>query len=165
MPDEPLNGGGRGELSKRSHHLADMAAELERTAGGIRLPERHLARLAGCGGNENPVVGDLFDPPARGTEEERFAGPGFEFDFTAVTVADDTITDDQTQAGASAHWPPAILLPTATEIEGDQKSGNKEKIDKANRHTEIIELFAGPRGEAFVILTMQLMSDVKAASA
>src|SRR5688500_13510605 len=87
MPDEPLNGGGRGELSKRSHHLADMAAELERTAGGIRLPERHLARLPRGRGDQHTVVGDLFDPPARGTEEERFADAALE-DHLLVQLAD-----------------------------------------------------------------------------
>src|SRR5439155_7143390 len=32
-----------------------------------------------------------------------FAGPGFKFDFPSVPVADDAVTDDQTQSGAGAN--------------------------------------------------------------
>jgi len=38
---------GRRHLPQRPHQLADMAPELERPSGGVRFPERHLARLAG----------------------------------------------------------------------------------------------------------------------
>ena len=63
------------------------APELERTAGGVRLPERHLARFAGSRRDEHAIVGDLFDAPGRGAEEERLADAALE-DHLFVELAD-----------------------------------------------------------------------------
>ena len=52
--------------------------ELQRPAGGVRLPERHLARLPGRGGDEHPVVRDLLDAPRRGAEQEGLADAALE---------------------------------------------------------------------------------------
>ena len=43
------------------HQPADREAELERPAGAVALPERHLARLARRGRHQHAVVRDLLD--------------------------------------------------------------------------------------------------------
>ena len=78
MADEALHGGRRRHGDERAHELADRAAELERPAGRVGLPERHLAGLAGRRRDEHPVVGDLLDAPARGAEQERLADAALE---------------------------------------------------------------------------------------
>ena len=57
----------RGELALQP---ADGAAQLERAAGLLAFPERHLGRLAGGGGDEHAVALDLLDPPGRGAQQE-----------------------------------------------------------------------------------------------
>ena len=52
--------------------------EFERPPGGVRFPERHLARLAGCGGDQHAIVGDLLDAPGRRAEQERLADAALE---------------------------------------------------------------------------------------
>ena len=70
---EPLEGGGGRKAQQVAHEPPDHQPELERTAGSIALPERHLPRLAWCGRHEHAVVRDLLDPPGRGAEHEGLA--------------------------------------------------------------------------------------------
>ena len=63
---------------QRAHELADGPAELERTADGVGLPERHLARFARGRRDEHAVVGDLLDAPGRRAEEEGLADAALE---------------------------------------------------------------------------------------
>ena len=63
------------------------AAELQRPAGGVALPERHLARLARRRRDEHAVVRDLLDAPGRGAEQERLADAALE-DHLLVELAD-----------------------------------------------------------------------------
>ena len=65
-------GPGRADLAEEG---AQRAAELQRPAGGVAVPERHLPGLAGGGGDQHPVVGDLLDPPGRRPEQEDVADP------------------------------------------------------------------------------------------
>src|SRR4029453_3278303 len=58
-----------------------MSSEFQRPAGRIGFPERHLARFTRSGGDEDAIVGDLFDPPCRCTEQERFADAALEHHF------------------------------------------------------------------------------------
>ena len=77
-----------GMLRAASRTSAPMcAAELERPPGGVRLPERHLARLARRGRDEHAVVRDLLDAPGRGAEQERLADAALE-DHLLVELAD-----------------------------------------------------------------------------
>ena len=85
--DQALNRPGRGHVPQRPHELTDLPAELERPSGGVGLPERHLAGLAGRRGHEDAIVGDLFDAPRRGPEQERLADAALE-DHLFVELAD-----------------------------------------------------------------------------
>ena len=67
---QPLHGAlvvERGELALQA---ADGAPELDRPAGLLALPERHLSRLAGRGGDDHAVALDLLDAPGRCAEQE-----------------------------------------------------------------------------------------------
>jgi len=77
----------RRESRQIVHQPANREAELERPAGAIAFPERHLARFAGRRRHEHAVVRDLFDPPRRGAEDEGFADAAFE-DHLFVQFAD-----------------------------------------------------------------------------
>ena len=52
--------------------------ELERPAGRVAFPERHLAGLARRRRDEHAVVRDLLDPPGRRAEQERLADAALE---------------------------------------------------------------------------------------
>ncbi len=66
---------------KFAGHGADSAAEFCGTTGGVAVPERHFARFAGCGRNENAIVRDFVDAPSCGAEDDRVAGARFEHHF------------------------------------------------------------------------------------
>ena len=51
----------------------DGAPELERAAGLLALPERHLRGLAGRGGDDHAIALDLLDAPGRGAQQEDLA--------------------------------------------------------------------------------------------
>ena len=53
-----------GSSQQVARQLADRAAELERAAGAIAVPERHLPGLARRRRHEDAVVRDLLDAPA-----------------------------------------------------------------------------------------------------
>ena len=55
--------------------------------GTVAVPERHLAGLAGRGGDHDPFEGDVLDAPGRGTEQEGLAHPGL-VDHLLVELAD-----------------------------------------------------------------------------
>jgi hypothetical protein len=57
-----------------AHELADATAELERATRAVAVPERHLAGLAGRGGDDHPLEGDVLDPPGGRPEQEGLAG-------------------------------------------------------------------------------------------
>ncbi len=66
--------GGARHVAELADEGADAAAELERAAGLVAVPEGHLAGLAGRGRDEDAVVGDLVDAPGGGAEDEGVAG-------------------------------------------------------------------------------------------
>ena len=80
---------GRGGLHRL--HLAqegaDGAAQLDRPADRIAVPERHLARLARSRRDDHPVRLDLLDPPGRGAEQEGLPDPRL-VDHLLVELAD-----------------------------------------------------------------------------
>ena len=69
-PLERLRARQRRELARQ---LSDRSAELDRPRAAVRLPERHLARLARGGLHQHAVVRDRDDAPARGAEHEDVA--------------------------------------------------------------------------------------------
>ena len=71
---------------------AERAAELDRAADGVALPERQLARDAGCGRDRDAVVADVLDPPgARPEDDDVAVHPGSELvDHLLVELADAT---------------------------------------------------------------------------
>ena len=84
---QPIDGGGRRQPQQVVHQAADREPELERPAGAVALPERHLARLARRRRHEHAIVRDLLDPPRRGAEHERLADAALEHHFL-VELAD-----------------------------------------------------------------------------
>ena len=62
-------------------------AELERAAGAVAVPERHLAGLARGRRDDDPVEGDVLDAPRGRAEQERLAGTGL-VDHLLVELAD-----------------------------------------------------------------------------
>ena len=83
-PGVCLSDGGRGDLTGE---LADRAAELGGAAEAVALPERHPPGLPVGGGDEHPVVRDVLDAPARGSEGEDVADSGL-VDHLLVELAD-----------------------------------------------------------------------------
>ncbi len=67
----------RGIVAQLAHQLADAPAKLQRPAGVVPMPERHLARLARRRRDQHPVVRDLIDAPGRGAQDKGVAGPAF----------------------------------------------------------------------------------------
>src|ERR1019366_10527892 len=68
--DEARVGGGARHGEQLARHLADFAAEFGGASGGIAVPERHPAGLAGGRGDDDPIVGDLVDAPGGGAEDD-----------------------------------------------------------------------------------------------
>ena len=60
---QPIDGRRRRKAQQIAHQPADGQAELERPAGAIAFPERHLARLARRRRHQHAIVRDLFDAP------------------------------------------------------------------------------------------------------
>ena len=52
---------------------AECAAEFDGSPRSIAAPKGHLARLAGCRGDDDPIAGDLLDAPGRSAEEKGLA--------------------------------------------------------------------------------------------
>lgn len=75
------------EAQQRPDPGTDGPPQLDRTAQLVALPERHPGRLAGSGGDQHPVGGDLLDPPGRRAEQEDVADPGL-VDHLLVELAD-----------------------------------------------------------------------------
>ena len=74
-----LRGLGPLETADPAGEGSDGAAELEWSAGPIAVPERHLACGApGSRCDDDPVLGDLVDPPGRRAEHEPVAGAALE---------------------------------------------------------------------------------------
>ena len=80
----PSLGGRVGDLAQER---AERAAELDRAARRVALPERHPADLAGRRGDQHPVVGDVLDAPGRRAEQEHVADPRL-VDHLLVELAD-----------------------------------------------------------------------------
>ena len=85
--DEARERGGLGQGAQFANQSADAAAEFERAAGAIAFPERHFAGLAGSGHDEDAVVGDVFNAPGGGAEDEGLVGVRLE-DHLFVEFAD-----------------------------------------------------------------------------
>ena len=67
---EPCGGVRAGGGPQFTHVLPDGAAQFRRPAERVCLPEGEAAGLAGGGGDEHPIVGDVLDPPGGRAEEE-----------------------------------------------------------------------------------------------
>ena len=61
------------EAAQLAHDAAERAAELERPARAVALPERRLGGLARRGRDDDAVDGDLLDAPRRRAEHEALA--------------------------------------------------------------------------------------------
>ncbi len=85
--DEAGERGGFGQGAQLADQSADAAAEFERAARTVAFPEGHFAGLAGSGGDEDAVVGDLVDAPGGGAEDEGLVGVRLE-DHLLVELAD-----------------------------------------------------------------------------
>ncbi|PSK67650.1 hypothetical protein B0E53_00297 [Micromonospora sp. MH33] len=81
------HGVGVGLAQQRPDPGADGPAQLDRATELVALPERHPGGLAGGGGDQHPVGGDLLDPPGRRAEQEDVADPGL-VDHLLVQLAD-----------------------------------------------------------------------------
>ena len=84
----------RSVVAASSARCADLAAEraerpaqLGGAAGRVAVPERQPARLAGRGGDQHLVGGDVLDPPGGGAEHEHVADPRL-VDHLLVEFAD-----------------------------------------------------------------------------
>ena len=84
---QPLDRRRGRHLAQAAHQLADVAPQLQRPSGRVRLPERHLPRLSRSGGDQHAIVGDLLDAPRRGAEQEGLADAALE-DHLFVQLAD-----------------------------------------------------------------------------
>ena len=82
-----LSSGVVGQRRHLAHERPDRPAQLQRAADRLALPERHARGLARRGGDDDPVVGDVLHPPARGAEQERVADPRL-VDHLLVELAD-----------------------------------------------------------------------------
>ena len=60
-----------------ANEFAECAAELERSAGAVTVPERHLSLLARRGAHCHAIEGDVLDSPRARTENERLARSRF----------------------------------------------------------------------------------------
>ncbi len=67
--------------------LTHRASQLDRSARPVAAPERQLAGFAGGRRDDDPVAGDLLDPPTGRAEQDALAGAGLE-DHLLVQLAD-----------------------------------------------------------------------------
>ena len=72
----------------------DRAAELERPARLVAVPERHLARLARRGRDHDAVERDVLDPPRGRAEQEHLAAPAL-VHHLLVELADAAAVGDE----------------------------------------------------------------------
>ena len=72
---EPLEGGVATGAAERAGEGAHGAAELDRAARLVAVPEGHPPLLAGRGGDDHPVTRDVLDAPGRGAEDDHVASP------------------------------------------------------------------------------------------
>ena len=139
-----------GNLVAHRPHLAleraECPAELEWPARAITVPEGHLALLARCGSDRDPLERDLLDPPRAGAEHEGLTWPAL-VDHLLVKLADTravgqehavqpaigdgatagdrqplrTLTRSQGSAGAIPHQPWAQLVELVAGIAARQQ--------------------------------------------
>ena len=75
----------------------DLLTQLCRPADALALPEGRHARNTGSRRDEHPVPCDLLDPPRRGAEQKRLAGPGL-VHHLLVELTDSPAAVDQEHA-------------------------------------------------------------------
>jgi hypothetical protein len=121
----PLQPGLRRRGADLAQEGAQGPAELQRAARGVAVPERHLARLARRGGDEDAVVRDVLDPPGRGTEQEDVADAGL-VDHLLVELAD---------------------AATAGALGADEEDAEEAAVGDGATAGDGQPLSAGPRGE------------------
>ena len=73
---QPGQGGRRLGRHHLPHEGPHRPPQLQGPARAVAVPERHLARQPGGGGDDHPVVGDVLDAPGAGPQQERLAGAG-----------------------------------------------------------------------------------------
>ncbi len=64
-----------GQAAELAEERADRAAQFERPAELVALPERQPARHPGGGSDQDPVAGDVLDPPRGGAQGEDVPDP------------------------------------------------------------------------------------------
>src|SRR6185369_5719963 len=69
------------QMCKLAFHLANLSAKLGGAARGVSVPEGHLAGFAGCGGNSDAIMRDLFDSPGTGAENNGVSRAALEHHF------------------------------------------------------------------------------------
>ena len=84
---QPLGGLLRREVADLADERPERAAELDRAAGPVAVPERHLAGLPRCRCDGDPLERDVLDAPRRGAEHERLARTAL-VDHLLVELAD-----------------------------------------------------------------------------
>ena len=80
----PVSAGSGADLALER---AERPAQLQRAAGPVAVPERHLAGLARGRRDDDPLERDVLDPPRGRAEQERLAGPAL-VDHLLVELAD-----------------------------------------------------------------------------
>ena len=70
--DQP--GDGVAVLADLAGERADRPPQLQRASRAVAVPERHLPGLAGGGGHDDALGGDVLDAPGRRPEQEGLAG-------------------------------------------------------------------------------------------
>ena len=78
---QAAHGLGRRQGADLADEGAESATELDRPPGSLAVPEGEAPRLAGGGGDDDPVMGDLLHPPGAGAEQDVVAGAAFEDHF------------------------------------------------------------------------------------
>ena len=62
--------------ARLAHERTQSATEFHRPAHHVAVPERHLARLAGCRRDDDALERDVLDAPGAGTQQEGLARSG-----------------------------------------------------------------------------------------
>ncbi len=73
---QPLPGVLGGQPAELAQEGAQRTPQLQRTAQLVALPERQPPGNTGGGRHQDPVAGDVLDPPGRGAQREDVTDPG-----------------------------------------------------------------------------------------
>ena len=74
---QPIDGCFGAEIAHLANERAERLAQLHWTSRTVPMPERHLARLPRSRSYDDPLEGDVLDPPRGRAEKEGFTGSRF----------------------------------------------------------------------------------------